>query len=121
MTGKIYLIVMSILSSSVAEAQNDKNNQPNSDTLLIKSTSIDKMITLKQNDKAQQALLVEFKNKYQKNDTISVEEFQNCYQLIVNHPDQGEYTGGVECYQLDKKSGATKMIWHEHPMPLPDD
>jgi hypothetical protein len=106
--------------SFVVQAQNDMGNQIKSDTLIIKSIDIDQIIGLKENDKRQQVLLIEFKNKYQKDDNILVEEFQNYYELIIDHPGIDGFTGGAECYKLDKKTGESEMIWHEHPMKLPE-
>jgi hypothetical protein len=94
-------------------------NETKVNTFIVESISIDEIIKLKEKEKQQQTLLIEFKNKYQKDDKISVKEFQTYYELTIDHPSKNDYTGGAECYKLDKKSGKTNMIWHEHPMKLP--
>ena len=79
--------------------------------------SIDKMIEKKKKDKKQMKLLIKFQKQYTSEDRIDVEEFKDYYKITVDHPVNEGYTGGAECYKLDKKTGETEMIWHEHPMP----
>ncbi|TSE10640.1 MULTISPECIES: hypothetical protein [Aquimarina] len=81
---------------------------------------IEEVIKQKENDKRQQAMLINFEKRYKIDDRILVEEFQNYYELIVSHLDKNGYTGGAEGYTLDKKTGKIKMVWHEHPMKLPE-
>ncbi len=49
-----------------------------------------------------------------------VTEHKDYYEIIVTRISSKEYTGGAEQYYLDKKTGKSKMGWHEHPMPLPE-
>ncbi len=119
MISKISLIVLIIFFSIIIKAQNSMENETKVNTFIVESISIDEIIKLKEKEKQQQTLLIEFKNKYQKDDKISVKEFQTYYELTIDHPSKNDYTGGAECYKLDKKSGKTNMIWHEHPMKLP--
>lgn len=41
----------------------------------------------------------------------SVVENAASYEVIVSHPD----AGGAEMYRVDKRTGTSQMIWHEHP------
>ncbi len=90
----------------------------------IEEMEIEKAIELV-NDEKQRKILTQFKDGCKKDDNITVTEFENYYEIIVSHhtithsPDE-RYTGGAEQYFLDKKTGKTKMGWHEHPMRLPD-
>ena len=49
-----------------------------------------------------------------------INEYNDYYEVIFNHPDTDNSTGGAECYEVNKKTGHEEMIWHEHPMPLKD-
>ncbi|TPN84691.1 hypothetical protein [Aquimarina algicola] len=91
-----------------------------SQTTISTIVDIEKVIELKANDKEQQEMLINFKNKYKADKRISVEEFQNHYELIVSHEGKSGYTGGAEGYTMDKKTGKIEMIWHESPMKLPE-
>lgn len=98
------------------------NNGQNIDVKMINGPiDIEKLIKLKEDDKQQQTLLIKFRNYYRTDDNISVEEFQNYYKIIVDHPDVNGHTGGAECYKVYKKTGESEMIWHEHPMKLPEE
>ncbi|MBN1185066.1 MAG: hypothetical protein JXB49_22460 [Bacteroidales bacterium] len=88
--------------------------------LFQKPMNIDNFIKYKANEKQQQNILIEFKKPFTEDDRITVEEFPEYYEIIVNHPSNNKLLGGAECYQVDKKNGESKMIWHEHPEPLPE-
>ncbi|PKV52331.1 hypothetical protein ATE84_4443 [Aquimarina sp. MAR_2010_214] len=82
---------------------------------------IKELIKLKKNDKRQQKMLVNFKKNSQEEDDISVIELPNYFELTVtHHQEKKDYTGGAEGYTLYKKTGKIEMIWHEHPMKLPE-
>ena len=56
---------------------------------------------------------------------ISITEHEDYFEIIVSHPSTTDpsgktYSGGAEQYFLDKKTGKTKMGWHEHPMEMPE-
>ncbi|MFH2142871.1 MAG: hypothetical protein ABIJ97_10635 [Bacteroidota bacterium] len=96
----------------------------NNDQLIFKKQenetyNIYDLIKLKKGDIQQQAILNKFKNYCSPNDNISVEEFQNHYEITVSHPSEEDYTGGAEAFKVDKKTGESEMLWHEHPMKLP--
>lgn len=108
---KLPLIVLLILLPNMLIAQN-KN---------IKETiSIDEMILKKKNKPKQKKLLLKFKIDYDKDDRIVVEEFRNYFKITVDHLGSNGSTGGAECYKVDKKTGERKMLWHEHPMDIPE-
>lgn len=100
----------------------DITSYSQSDTLqkYQKPMYIDDFIEQKANNKLQQTLLVDFKKSYTTDDRITVEEFPEYYEIIVNHPSNNKLLGGAECYQVNKETGESKMIWHEHPEPLPE-
>ncbi|MBU1239773.1 hypothetical protein KKF84_00230 [Myxococcota bacterium] len=54
-----------------------------------------------------------------KNDRLTIVEFPDYYKITVHHRSGGGMSGGAECYRLDKKTGKTSMLWHEHPQPMP--
>ncbi len=72
------------------------------------------------NDKMQQKILTQFKNTLQDGDTALVTEFEDHYEITVVHTPEDGYTGGAEGYSLDKKTGKVEMLWHEHPMEIPE-
>jgi hypothetical protein len=78
--------------------------------------SIQEVIQSKSKDKFQKEILTKFREKFGKDDRIVVEEFPTYYEITVDHPSIEERTGGAECYILDKKTGESRMKWHEHPM-----
>ena len=112
------MILLIFLSFSV-QAQNDLDVQTKTDTMVNRSITLEEAIKLKESNKQQQIMLIEFRKNYHTDDLISVVEFQNYYELTVEHPDAIGFTGGAECYKLNKKTGDSEMIWHEHPMELP--
>ena len=120
MIKKILLIQVMIISGFTLFAQNDLIDTSLNVKLTDNLTDIEELIKQKADDKIQQALLIEFKNRYTKSDHISVNEQNDCYEITVSHPSMNGYTGGAEAYRIDKKTGITKMIWHEHPMELPE-
>lgn len=110
----------------IAFTQSYLNAQTEIDTtnielgLIKKVSDIDEMIEMKKDDPQQVRFLKVFKSKYDKINQFSVTEFSNHYEIIVSRPGKEGYTGGAECYRLDKKTGKTEMIWHEHPMKIPE-
>jgi len=72
------------------------------------------------NDERQRAILFQFESRLQEGDTTSVTEYEDHYEIIVVHAPEDGYTGGAEGYLLDKETGKVEMIWHEHPMELPE-
>ena len=86
-------------------------------TKMIKSyKSFEELLIQKKNDKEQTKILVEFRMTFDEKDRFSIEEYRDYYQITVSHSSQEGYSGGAECYRLDKKTGQSKIIWHEHPM-----
>lgn len=63
-------------------------------------------------------MLIKFKSRFQEDDSFLVTSHSDCFEIIVTHPSQGNYSGGAEQYFLDKKTGESKMGWHEHPMEI---
>ncbi len=55
-----------------------------------------------------------------KDDSAEIYEYNDAYEISINHPATESATGGAEGYRMDKKTGDIKMIWHEHPEPLSD-
>ena len=117
---KIVLVAIVTAKSLTLQAQNSSDIQTKTDTQKDKSYTIEEVIKLKDSLKVQQKMLIEFKNKWQLNDHISVIEFQNYFEITVLHSGVNNYTGWAECYTLDKSTGEQKMIWHERPSKLPD-
>lgn len=117
MKKKLYLIFVFIFLYIAVHAQNDKTDQFTDSTARYILNNIEDLIKQKQNDKYQQSILINFRNKFEKGDVIRVvNEFQNYYEITVDHEAPEGFTGGAEAYRLDKKTGELKMIWHEHPM-----
>jgi hypothetical protein len=76
-------------------------------------------------DSLMRSKLIEFKNDCSPNDDITVEEFENYFEIIVSHPSFEDsygnvFSGGAEQYFLDKEKGKISMGWHEHPMQMPE-
>jgi hypothetical protein len=46
------------------------------------------------------------------NDSLTVEDKGQQFQVTVSHPG-----GGAEAYVVEKKTFAKSMLWHEHPQP----
>lgn len=46
-----------------------------------------------------------------KNAETHIVENATSYEVTVSHPE----SGGAELYRVDKRTGETKMVWHEHP------
>ncbi len=101
-----------LLNSTDSYAQIDSINNHNE----LKINTLDNLIKLKSGNKQECEILIQFKQKFGKADQIVVEEFIDYFQLIVTHPSADGYSGGAECYKLDKKTGESSMVWHEHPM-----
>jgi hypothetical protein len=110
----------------IALTQSNLNAQTEIDTTnielgLIKNASdIDEMIEIKKDDPQQVLFLKAFQENYHKVTQFSVTEFPGHYEILVSRPGEEGYTGGAECYEMDKKTGKTRMIWHEHPMKIPE-
>lgn len=83
----------------------------------IKHLEIDKVIALVKSD-THKKFLNDFKNAYTSEDSILVTSHYGHFEIIVSHPDTVDYTGGVEQYFLDKRTGNSKMGWHESPRPI---
>jgi len=47
-------------------------------------------------------------------DNVYIQESEGHYEVTCSHGAEG----GAECYRIDKGTGASEMIWHEHPMPM---
>lgn len=88
------------------------------DDIYFAPVDIEEIIKAKTTTKKQQAILSSFRDDYTDKHKISVEEFSNHYIIIVSHPSSDQYSGGAECYQVSKETGASEMLWHESPMPL---
>ena len=91
------------------------------DKIVNQLINIEELITLNRSNKKQQKILIQFRNNCQADDSILVKEFINYYDIIVEHPSANGFTGGAEGYKVDKKTGKSEMIWHEHPMELPEE
>jgi hypothetical protein len=83
----------------------------------IKNIEIDKAIELEKSDKYKN-MLINFKKTFSAEDFIIVTSYSDHFEIIVSHPDTVDYTGGAEQYYLDKKTGNSKMGWHESPRPI---
>ncbi len=83
-----------------------------------KELGIDEAIKLQKNQK-QRNILSQFRNQYQIDDHITVQEYEDHWEIIVDHPDTDDgFTGGAESYKVHKQTGKSEMIWHEHPMEI---
>jgi len=82
------------------------------------SVSIDEMIKIVKNHR-QRKFLSKFRQTLDDEDSVLVEEYEDHYEIKVIHPSKGNYSGGAEKYSLDKKTGNTRIIWHEHPVRIP--
>ena len=71
-------------------------------------------------DERQRAILSQFESTLQEGDTAFVTEYGDRYEIVVVHAPEDGYTGGAEGFSLDKETGKIEMIWHEHPMELPE-
>lgn len=67
-------------------------------------------------DLKQKKMLLKFKRRFEKGAAFLVTSRKDCFEIIVTHSSDGDYTGGAEQYFLDKETGKTKMGWHEHPI-----
>ena len=114
MIHKIIILLLTLLVSFSVQAQTDSSK------ISIAPIDINELIKLKEADKYQQKVLIDFKNSQSTEDCLSVEEFKDHYKIIVEHPDTNNYTGGAEAYKVNKKTGKSEMIWHEHPMKFPE-
>ena len=84
----------------------------------IGNPSIDQMIKLAR-DQKQKEILTKFKSTLSDDDTTFVTEYEDHYEVTVVHASSEDgYTGGAEGYSIDKTTGKSKMMWHEHPMEL---
>lgn len=81
----------------------------------IENMGIDETVELIPDGK-QKKMLLKFKRRFEKGDSFLVTSRKDCFEIIVTHSSDGDYTGGAEQYFLDKETGETKMGWHEHPM-----
>lgn len=79
---------------------------------------IQELIAAKAHHLQQQEILRKFSADFAATDRISAEEFRGHYRIIVSHPAADGYSGGTECYEVDKNTGSIKMIWHEHPVKI---
>jgi len=75
-------------------------------------------------DVGQQQALRQFQEQCDAAAEVYVTAYEAYFEIIVVHPVFTDtagnvFTGGAEQFLLDKKTGATSMGWHEHPMPLP--
>ncbi len=87
----------------------------------VKTNSIDEVIKSKKGNKTQAQFLQNFKKDFPEDSKITVEENKTYYLLIVSHKGSEASTGGAEQYKLIKKTGKYEMLWHEHPMKLPNE
>lgn len=62
-------------------------------------------------DKKYSKVLEKFLATLGKNVKTQVVENTTSYEVTVSHPD----SGGAEMYRVDKRTGESKMVWHEHP------
>lgn len=74
-------------------------------------------------DVGQQQALRQFQEQCDDAAEAYVTEYESYFEIIVIHPGFTDtagnvFTGGAEQFLLDKKTGATSMGWHEHPMPF---
>jgi hypothetical protein len=58
----------------------------------------------------QNQVLEDFLKTFGKETKANVTEFDMYYEIIISRE-----SGGAEKYKLDKKTGSSTMIWHEHP------
>lgn len=86
----------------------------------IKDIDIDKAIELEKSD-TNKNILINFKKTFSPEDMMLVTSHYDYFEIIVSHPDTVDYTGGAEQYYVDKKTGNSKMGWHESPMPIQND
>lgn len=63
------------------------------------------------NDKKRGNVLEKFLATLGKNVKTHIVENATSYEVTVSHPD----SGGAEMYRVDKRSGESKLVWHEHP------
>jgi hypothetical protein len=102
----ISLIILSLNTKCMSQTQD-----------LIKSfNSFEELIKQKKNEKNQLKILNNFREEFNADERFYIEEYKDYYQITVSHKSSNEYSGGAECYKLDKKTGKSEMIWHEHPM-----
>jgi hypothetical protein len=80
--------------------------------------TFDDLLKAKKENKSQLKILENFRNKYTEKDRFYIEEYQDYYQITVSHKSTEGYSGGAECYKIDKQTGETEMLWHEHPMKI---
>jgi hypothetical protein len=97
------------VSAQVRTEVNMENNQ-------IQDLSIDDV-----QDGRLKAWLTDFKKSFPETDRFYITELDDCFEITVSHNSANGYSGGAEAYRVDKVSGEVRMIWHEHPMRLPDE
>ena len=112
MISKILTLLLTFFVSFSIQAQTDSGK------VSITPINIIELIKLKKADTLQQKILIIFYKSQSTEDRITVEEFKDYYEIIVEHPNANSYTGGAEAYKVNKKTGKSEMIWHEHPMEL---
>lgn len=92
----------------------EENKYPMTDPQFLKD--IDTYISQEKN-KVNKELLQKFRNKY--NDSTSrlnvQRESTKEYEIWIDHSTKDGYSW-AEGYTLNKKTGKTDMIWHEHPI-----
>lgn len=115
----IIISALLTLSVTIAAASEEINNMGDTaDKETPKILDIDEAIEL-QNDLTNKNILTQMKNQYQSDVSITVQEYQDYWEIIIDHPDTEDgFTGGAECYHLNKITGESEMIWHEHPMQI---
>lgn len=109
----ICLLFSIITFNATCMAQSHKVSKP-----MNEGVSIDEMIKIVK-DHRQKEILSKFRQTLDNEDSTLVEEYEDHYEIQVIHPPKGNYSGGAERYSLDKKTGNTRIIWHEHPVRIP--
>jgi hypothetical protein len=94
----------------------DSNCKSQEQEMIKSYNNFEDLIAQKKLDHQQLKILSEFRKVHQAYDRFYVEEFKDCYRITVSHSSKEGYTGGTECYRLDKNTGKSEMLWHEHPM-----
>lgn len=116
----ILIVIVVFYCVNFLQSQNDSIYIKKNDSLDFDVININEMIEKKRSDIKQYELLVKTKDKFDKEDIILVEEFADYYSFTVTHKSKNNYTGGAECYKVNKVTSEVNIIWHEHPMKIPE-
>ena len=117
-TKQILFIAFFLFLNFTIQAQNKVVDTTTTHKIVNQLIDINEAIKLKSNEKKQQTMLINFKKDHKNSKRITVEEKNDHYELIVESISKNGFTGGAVGYSLDKITGVTKMIWHEHPMQI---